>query len=1288
MARFTDTYMANRKNKKKRLIKIYSFIFVLSFFVSFGVFWQLKLTGIAMAGDAHCETKEHIHTEECYEKKLICSFSEDEYDVSVTMGAAEKDVETEIAETEEKTALQVEASLETEADSTVAQSVEDHSEYETDTSVEATTETTEALEEYHNDPSHVHTDDCYEISLICTEAEHIHSLSCYSDVTADLETPDVWEKTIPKKEKSEPFGEYLARVASSQIGYTESDENFEVDDMGEKQWISRYGQWYGNPYGEWNGMFVSFCLGEAGLPAEFFPHKANNLSFITDLTSAELYVEGTDGIEIGDVIFFSEGSAIVTDIDEIDTNESDSAVITAVAGDVEGAVCEITVEYSLIEGYGDTSKAYDIYRESFPEAEGENSEESPEETDEGFTSTLESLIEVENNTAFMASEPTDASLSTSVSATVSWDDSSTNSHSANPVTVTLYADGVNTGKTLVLNTENDWEATFSNLWKYQLDENEEPIVDDEHLIEYSLRWSNIQNYSARASYSVIDTSSWNEVSSFENGESYLLVYNSNTAVSNFSSSTLSGQSVTVSNGKVTSEISDGMTWTPVVSGSTVKLMNKGTQRYLYLYRSGWSYSFRTNESSTATGTSLTYDTSTKRISATNSSTRYMQNYNSATSSSGSATAYTLYKRVPAYGIAYDISYSKLTMIAPDSTEKLPVFEHNKQIDYLGDGTANPETALWGDEFYRLYLDMTGKQEPVDLVFVVDQSNSMQTNSDMSFDGESGLQRIDALKKFLGGTDETEGFIKTFMDINAENRYAVVGFGGWFYENRVSGTSFSKDTAEEGYTYNTDAETIIGWTSESDATVIRNNINNNVHVYVDGTNYEAGLMKANEVFNQSTTNHRKIMVFLSDGAPTYYIDDNGDRQGNGQSSSIATCKDPSKDAFDDFRAAQPDVLVYTIGISADITSESEDTSQSPDVLKYMAKNEAAFLAITSDMSSLNLELKSLFYPKVVSIADHLSKYVRYYEENPDVKVIMKNIYTGVETVLYENGVNNNVVDNETNIILERVEYTPGDTSQFPTESTGTVEAVFGPNYSMLPEYVYTLSFNVKLTSTAAAEYVVSGYGGVVGDDNTDYLTNITSSNQPGYHSNNLATTTYTVSGETYQDVYTHPVVQVAKYELQVKKMAYGASRPILLPGAHFQIWRAALDGEEGLPLDNLDGKYVLVEDSVITDSSGLAAVPDLIEGTYYLIETKSPVGYHAHTDPIKFYIGANGIEVITPTVMAEGSSSDTILTVYNTTGYEMPSTGGGELYTILLGSVLTISSLTALTIKAVRTKKRQ
>ena len=63
-------------------------------------------------------------------------------------------------------------------------------------------------------------------------------------------------------------------MAKSQIGYTQSGRNYEVDDAGGKHGYTRYGAWYGYPYSEWCAMFASFCLHYAGVAQADVPYAA------------------------------------------------------------------------------------------------------------------------------------------------------------------------------------------------------------------------------------------------------------------------------------------------------------------------------------------------------------------------------------------------------------------------------------------------------------------------------------------------------------------------------------------------------------------------------------------------------------------------------------------------------------------------------------------------------------------------------------------------------------------------------------------------------------------------------------------------------------------------------------------------------------------------------------------------------------------------------------------------------------------------------------------------------
>ena len=111
---------------------------------------------------------------------------------------------------------------------------------------------------------HVHSADC---GQSCHQAEHVHDKTCYSDIRVDAETAEIWEASLKGMIHSGSTAEDVVAVAHSQMGYQESTRNFYVDAAGVRRGITRYGQWYGNPYGDWSAMFAAFCLHYAGVDA-------------------------------------------------------------------------------------------------------------------------------------------------------------------------------------------------------------------------------------------------------------------------------------------------------------------------------------------------------------------------------------------------------------------------------------------------------------------------------------------------------------------------------------------------------------------------------------------------------------------------------------------------------------------------------------------------------------------------------------------------------------------------------------------------------------------------------------------------------------------------------------------------------------------------------------------------------------------------------------------------------------------------------------------------------------
>lgn len=198
---------------------------------------------------------------------------------------------------------------------------------------------------------HVHGEQCQPDCLL---EEHIHVENCYSDLSADLETADDWEMSFAHVGRGSTTAENMVLLAQSQLGSGESTLNFQVGADGIRRGITRYGQWYGNPYGDWSAMFASFCLSYAGV--EEVPTNAGAESMRIQWQKQELYKAADEfAPRVGDLLFLHKGG--------VDTSGANAvAIIVAVAedriqvieGDVDGVVAQTSyaVDSASILGYG------------------------------------------------------------------------------------------------------------------------------------------------------------------------------------------------------------------------------------------------------------------------------------------------------------------------------------------------------------------------------------------------------------------------------------------------------------------------------------------------------------------------------------------------------------------------------------------------------------------------------------------------------------------------------------------------------------------------------------------------------------------------------------------------------------------------------------------------------------------------------------------------------------------------------------------------------------------------
>ncbi len=270
------------RNHRRRAWK--KAVSLLACIVVFCTTYALILPAITAEKTAYCGIEPHQHSLECYEALLICGQEEIGATIPEHTEDCAADEQRLICENEEPEHQHTEEC------------------YEKVNIDACATEASESV-------GHVHTEACYERNLICGKEEHAHTLRCYSDPEADVEASESWLQSMSAVELTGSYRSDLIAVAESQIGYTESSRNYIVLDDGETtKGYTRYGAWYGDPYGDWCAMFVSFCLHYANIPAERFPLEASCPRWVEKLQGEEygLYAAAAEGYEplVGDLIFF------------------------------------------------------------------------------------------------------------------------------------------------------------------------------------------------------------------------------------------------------------------------------------------------------------------------------------------------------------------------------------------------------------------------------------------------------------------------------------------------------------------------------------------------------------------------------------------------------------------------------------------------------------------------------------------------------------------------------------------------------------------------------------------------------------------------------------------------------------------------------------------------------------------------------------------------------------------------------------------------------------------------
>lgn len=364
------TYMERFRENRHTLRRYTAFVLALAMITTLFVNWQLHGVGISMTAQYQCGEEEHTHTADCYTKVLTCGYEEGELENADEVAAAaaatsqptieeepaplslEPQIEfvphehTEDCYTEVQTLTCMEEEhvhdddcFDPEDGSLICDKFEhthDESCYTTEYELTCGLEEGELVEQVVEPTQsaalaamavaepvalapmvdtvepiyHHHTDACYEEVLTCPLPEHHHTVACLSDTSADLETPEEWQAANAEAVMTGNWAEDLVSVAQTQLGYEQSEKNFEIDpaDGVTLRYYSRYGQSYGNPYGEWDVMFLSYCLKYAGIPQSAIPQEASVLALRSSMSDMDWLLDGEDGsaADVGDIVIYNK----------------------------------------------------------------------------------------------------------------------------------------------------------------------------------------------------------------------------------------------------------------------------------------------------------------------------------------------------------------------------------------------------------------------------------------------------------------------------------------------------------------------------------------------------------------------------------------------------------------------------------------------------------------------------------------------------------------------------------------------------------------------------------------------------------------------------------------------------------------------------------------------------------------------------------------------------------------------------------------------------------------------
>ena len=396
---------------------------------------------------------------------------------------------------------------------------------------------------------------------------------------------------------------------------------------------------------------------------------------------------------------------------------------------------------------------------------------------------------------------------------------------------------------------------------------------------------------------------------------------------------------------------------------------------------------------------------------------------------------------------------------------------------------------------------TSNRTNMDVLFLLDTTSSMSEG----ISGSGTDPKISSVYSVLGNVIRNNYFDSSKYNVN----YALVGIDSepHLYQN---------------------------WTSNGNTLISKIPVSPN---NVSRINYEKGFVKANEIFRNGRSDAQKVLIFITDGNPTYYTNHNtGWNEGHvinrystmamlhGQFALYAIDLDyffsiglGNQGDYDKLK-----LLTNSNDSDSPVRGYKGITLPTPGVevgaSPYSAGSKNDFL---NRMREIVNVLKN---PKVsnVVVEDKLSQYAMIAKDpsgNPyplEIEVLGP---TGIHT--------GNYISTNMYRLFSTPRNSLADIVSSYNASTKTIRLEFPYAYTLETGYTYMIKAKIQTTQQANAIYSSTGHfqknsngSDVVGDPGTGSK----SSNQKGFYSNDLATLTYKYKDKEIVETFKKPVIQ--------------------------------------------------------------------------------------------------------------------------------------------------------------------